>query len=564
MNLTLELQRIIADPAVAASVTQLVEKLLAESRVQVERQATELHAAKTKIDALVLELAHLRRMRFGVRSETLGAEVRDLFQETLESDIAAAKRELEESQGEAGEQAKPPRTPRERAGRQPLPAHLPRIEHRHEPESCTCGQCGKDLVLIGEDVSEQLDVEPAKFFVHRHIRPQYACRACETVTAAPIPPAVIDGGMAAVGLLAWVIVGKYLDHLPLYRLEGIAARDGVTLSRSTLAEWVGRMGVTLAPLAERLAELLRKRNVLHADETPVRQLDPGSGKTHRAYLWAYRSNDLDTGPPIVVFDYQTSRSGAHARNFLNGWQGSLMVDDFGGYKALFSAGIVELGCMAHARRKFFDLNQAQPNAIAQEALARIGVLYDIERRGRELSIKERAARREAEAVPLLRALHDWLKASRMTVANGGGTAKAIDYSLKRWAALSHYATDGALPIGRVEMWRGDRRLGLSVAAPFVWRCPSSCTVVPFPHPAHRTGRADFPHPALFQNIKPSHSKGRRRVATGVSVPAFRKGTGRSIGGTPFPACRAVASTRFADVAPYSHRSAGRFASQALG
>ena len=269
-------------------------------------------------------------------------------------------------------------------GRQALPAHLPRIEHRHEPESCACGQCGQDLVLIGEDVSEQLDIEPARFFVHRHIRPQYACRACATVTAAPIPPAVIDGGLAAVGLLAWVVVGKYLDHLPLYRLEGIAARAGVTLARSTLADWVGRLGVSLNPLAERLAELLRQRAVLHADETPVRQLDPGSGKTHRAYLWAYRSNVFDTGPPIVVFDYQTSRSGSHARHFLDTWRGSLMVDDFSGYKGLFADGVTELACMAHARRKFFDLNEAQANPIAQEALVRIAALYEIERCGRDL------------------------------------------------------------------------------------------------------------------------------------------------------------------------------------
>jgi transposase len=178
------------------------------------------------------------------------------------------------------------------AGRQALPDHLPCIEYRHEPESCTCGQCGNTLVKIGEDVTEQLDVEPAQFFVHRHIRPQYACRACETVTAAPIPPAVIEGGMAAVGLLSWVMISKYLDHLPLYRLEQIAARDGVTLSRSTLADWVGRLGVALEPLANRLAWHLLQRDCLHADETPVPQLDPGNGKTKKAYLWAYRSNDL--------------------------------------------------------------------------------------------------------------------------------------------------------------------------------------------------------------------------------------------------------------------------------
>lgn len=450
MELHAELERIIADSAVADGAAQTLRQLLGDAQrhaaEQIARRDTELHAARTKIQALTLELAHLRRMRFGVKSEVLSAEIRDLFQETLASDVAAAEAELAKQQAEAGNAEVPPRPRRERGGRQALPDHLPRIEHRHEPESCACGKCGKELVLIGEDVSEQLDVEPSTFFVHRHIRPQYACRACETVTAAPIPPTVIDGGMAAVGLLAWVIVGKYLDHLPLYRLERMAARDGVTLARSTLAEWVGRIGVALQPLADRLTALLLERPILHADETPVQQLDPGNGKTKRAYLWAYMSNVLETGPPIVVFDYQTSRSGAHARNFLADWTGSLMVDDFGGYKALFSEDVTELGCFAHARRKYFDLNEAQANPIAQEALLRIAALYAIEARGRGLSVEARADLRQNEAKPLLVSMHEWLKATRMTVANGGGTAKAIDYSLKRWPTLSRYAEDGALPI----------------------------------------------------------------------------------------------------------------------
>ena len=448
MDLDAELDRMIADAVVTDTTATAIRKLLADAQShaaeQIARRDTELHSAKAKIQALALELAHLRRMRFGVRSEALSGEIRDLFQETLATDVAAAEAELAKRQAEASSDA--PRPKRERAGRQPLPAHLPRIEHRHEPDTCTCGQCGKDLVLIGEDISEQLDVEPAKFFVHRHIRPQYACRACETVTAAPIPPAVIDGGMAATGLLAWVIIGKYLDHLPLYRLERIAARDGVALSRSTLAEWVGRIGVTLQPLADRLTALLLERPVLHADETPVQQLDPGNGKTKRAYLWAYMSNVLETGPPIVVFDYQTSRSGAHARNFLADWQGTLMVDDFGGYKAIFGQGVTELGCFAHARRKFFDLNEAQANPIAQEALRRIAALYEIEARGRGMSIVQRADLRQREALPLLTSMHDWLKATRLTVANGGGTAKAMDYSLKRWSALARYADTGHLPV----------------------------------------------------------------------------------------------------------------------
>ena len=248
------------------------------------------------------------------------------------------------------------------------------------------------------------------------------------------------------GLYVWVLVGKYLDHLPLYRLEQIAARDQVMLSRSTMAQWVGRIGVALQPLSDRLTELLLERNVLHADETPVAQLDPGKGKTHRAYLWAYRSNVLQTGPPIMVFDYQMSRAGRHAQQFLAGWKGHLMVDDFSGYKALFTEAVTELGCVAHARRKFFDLTVAQANPIALEALNRIAALYVIEVRGRDMTVEARTQWRQAQAQPLLDSMHTWLRQTRVMVANGGGLAKAIDYSLKRWAALSRYATDGRFPI----------------------------------------------------------------------------------------------------------------------
>jgi transposase len=451
MDLHAELARLNAAPELPEWITGTVQKLIDQAQkdaAESVRRDTELHAANTKIQALTLELMHLRRMRYGARSEAFSAEEGDLFQDTLASDVAAAEAELARKQAEAAETSTPqaPRPPRPRAGRQPLPDHLPRIEHHHEPESCTCGKCGSELVKIGEDISEQLDVEPAKFFVHRHIRPQYACRPCETVSAAPIPPAVIDGGMAAIGLYVWVIISKYLDHLPLYRLEQIAARDRVILSRTTMAEWVGRIGVALQPLADRLAMLLLERKVLHADETPVQQLDPGRGKTKRAYLWAYRSNVLETGPPIVVFDYQGSRAGKHARNFLSGWEGHLMVDDYSGYKALFEQGVTELACMVHARRKFFDLNEAQASPIALEALRRIAALYALEAQGQDMTPEVRTALRQEQAQPLLQSMHDWLLRTRVTVANGGGTAKAIDYSLRRWAALSRYATGGNLPI----------------------------------------------------------------------------------------------------------------------
>jgi transposase len=408
----------------------------------IRAQDSTLRSQEIKIQALIQEVAYLRRMRYGVKNEAMSPEQRSLFEDDVIQDIAAVEAELE--------LPATPAKPRSRAGRQALPEHLKRIDVRHEPDSCTCAACQSDLVKIGEDISEQLDIEPARFFVIRHIRPQYACRHCETITAAPVAPAVIDGSLAAPGLLTWVATSKYLDHLPLYRLEQIAARQQVNLSRSTMSEWIGRMGFALQPLADRLMEMLKQRQVLHADETPVKQLDPGAGKTKRAYLWSYRSNDLDEGPPIVVFDYQCSRAGQHARDFLQGWQGSLMVDDYGGYKKLFAAdaqfAVTELGCWAHARRKFFDLQVSGTHSSAEEALRRIGKLYAVEEQAREMDHAARAEYRRQNSLPILSDMHEWLIRLRIATADGSGLARAIDYSLNRWPSLIRYAQTGNLPI----------------------------------------------------------------------------------------------------------------------
>ena len=178
----------------------------------------------------------------------------------------------------------------------------------------------------------------------------------------------------------------------------------------------------------------------------MRQLDPGSGKTRHAYLWAYRSNVLDDGPPVVVFDYQTSRAGAHARTFLQDWRGHLMVDDYVGYKALFTAGPIELACLAHIRRKFFDVHAASGSPVAEEALRRIAQLYAIEQQASGITPAQRLEMREQHAIPALAAMHAWLLASQRSVAAGSGTAKAIEHALKRWPALQRYAGSGSLPI----------------------------------------------------------------------------------------------------------------------
>ena len=425
-----------------AEEAQSFRNLLATTQSTLEVTQSSLNAAELKIQALTLELAHHRRIRFGVKNESLTAEQLSLFEENWSEDEGEIQSAIEPLQ--SADDKKPAKRPR--AGRQALPDHLPREIHVHEPASCQCGQCGADMVKVGEDVTEQLDVIPAQFFVHKHIYPKYACRGCETITSEPRESSVIEGGMAAPGLLTWVMISKYADHLPLYRLEQIAARAEVPLARSTLANWVGRTGFALQPLANRLAELLRQRHVIHADETPVAQLDPGAGKTKRAYLWTWRSNDLDTGPPIVVFDYQTSRAGKHADSFLGNWRGHLMVDDYSGYKHLFTGqGITELACWAHARRKFFELHAANQSPIAETALRYIAKLYALESDAKEANTEIRQdLRRQSHAI--LVEFHDWMTTTRQKVAPGSGTAKAMDYTLKRWPALIRYAETGHLPI----------------------------------------------------------------------------------------------------------------------
>ena len=444
-----ELDQLNLDPATKTQVAAMIQALLDQK----ENDAKIIQAKDIKIEALTHEVAYYRRIRFSKKNEALAPLQRDVFEETWNTDICAIEAEIEQLKSDQPCETVG-RPKRFRAGRQPLPDHLPRIEVRHEPENCTCSKCGNsNLVKIGEDITEQLHIEPAKFSVIRHIRPQYACRPCETIIAEPVSPAVIDGGMATIALLVWVIISKYLDHLPLYRLEQIAARDHLILSRSTLAEWVGHVGVALQPLVDRLTWHLLQGNTLHADETPVPQLDPGSGKTRKAYLWAYRSNDLagDLTPRIIVFDYRKGRSGEFARQFLGNWTGHLMVDDYGGYKALFAKNdlgkfCIELACLTHARRKFFDLHQANQSPMAWQALQRIAALYAIEAEGKSMSIEERQRLRAEKSLPHLESFHQWLIQTRLVTADGSAAAKALDYILKRWPAFVRYANTGHLPI----------------------------------------------------------------------------------------------------------------------
>ncbi|MCP5347233.1 MAG: IS66 family transposase [Pseudomonadales bacterium] len=269
---------------------------------------------------LTHEMALLKRHRFGKHSEQLNVLQRTLLEDIVDADVGGIEAELEAAQADSLSQSRPKQQPK----RVPLPPELPRRLIEHEPDNTHC-QCGCQLQRIGEDISEKLDYTPGEFTVERHVRGKWVCKDCETLVQAPVPAHVIDKGLPTTGLLAQVLVAKYADHLPLYRQEWIFERAGLGIPRSTLAEWVGRCGVALQPLADALRETILSHPVVHADETPVPMLSPGKKKTHRAYIWAYCTTPY-AQTRAVVYDFAPSRAGEHARTFLGDWQGKLVCE----------------------------------------------------------------------------------------------------------------------------------------------------------------------------------------------------------------------------------------------
>ncbi len=419
-------------------IQQKVATLAAKDQIIAARDEA-IQRYRIREEKLSHEMALLRRHRFGKQSESLDSQQLSMLEDLVDADIAAIETELEKIAVRPNTE-----TSKQPPKRQTLPQQLPRTVIRHEPDSTVC-RCGCQMLRIGEDISEKLDYQPGTFSVEQHVRGKWACRQCETLVQAPVPAHVIDKGIPTTGLLAQVLVSKYADHLPLYRQEQIFARAGLHLPRSTLAGWIGRCGVELQPLIDALRAELLTHTVLHADETPVAMLAPGKKQTHRAYVWAYATTRF---APVqgVVYEFRPTRSGKEVRDFLADWQGKLVCDDFSGYKASFTQGVIEIGCMAHARRKFHELHVANQSQIAQQALQYIQQLYEVERAAAELTEQDRVKLRQMHAKPILDQFHQWLLAQRRLVTNGTATAKAIDYSLKRWAALIRYLEDGKIPI----------------------------------------------------------------------------------------------------------------------
>lgn len=293
--------------------------LIAQLQQQVQSQAREIAWRDAKLDKLNFELARLKRWKFGAKTEAMTAQQRALFQDTLAEDEASLQAQLAELQRGLPETPKTPKAPPRQPRRQALPEHLERVEHRHEPDSTTCPNtdCAQPMQRIGEDVSEKLDIIPAKFFVHRHIYGKWACRCCQTLQQAPADPDVVDGGIPASGLVAHTLISRFVDHLPYYRQEPINARSGVHTPRSTLASWGGAGGAKLEPLGEAQRRFVLSCPVLHADETPVPMLDPGAGKTKKAYIWAW-ARSLHDPHPGVIYEFCLGRGAQYPVAFLAG------------------------------------------------------------------------------------------------------------------------------------------------------------------------------------------------------------------------------------------------------
>lgn len=345
-----------------------------------------------------------------------------------------------------------------------LPAHLPREPQVHRPDAtsahhdaqgqpCGCGQCGGRLREIGRDVSEQLEYVPGRFKVVRHVRPKLACVRCQRVFQAAAPGRPIARGLPGPALLAHVMVGKYCDHQPLYRLSGIFVRDGVELDRSTLAGWVDKGDALIDPLVAAVRRHVMATDKIHGDDTPVKVLAPGTGKTRTGRLWVYVRDDRpagDTSPRAAWFAYSPDRGGEHPQEHLRGFRGALQADAYAGWPRLYATGhVLEVACWAHARRPWWDLflsSKRDPGSLAAQALERIRSLYAIEDEIRGQPPDVRRALRQARAGPLLKAMRTWLEELLPRVSTKSEIAQAIGYSLTRWTALTRYVGDGRLEI----------------------------------------------------------------------------------------------------------------------
>lgn len=431
---------------------------------ELAEQTRRLQGRDTLIETLKAQLASLRRSRFGVSSEKIDRAIEqlELALEEIEASASEGGARVPVGEGEAL---------RSKPSRQPLPEHLPRHDVVHELADCACPACGgRDFLKAGSTISEVLDYVPASFRVVRNHQHRFVCKGCDTTITAKMPTPPIDRGKPGPGLIAHVLVSKYCDHLPLYRQSGIYAREGVDLARSTMADWVGKANGLLTPLIGALRDHVFAADRLHGDDTPVPVLEPGKGSTRTGRLWTYLRDGrpwADLAPPAVCYVYSPDRKGEHPRGHLATFRGVLHADGYAGFRELYEPRkhgepplIREAACMAHVRRKFFDLTVAGPAPVAQEALQHIGALYDIEATIRGAPPDRRREVRQQEIRPRFEAWRLWLDGMLKQLPRKSGTAEAIRYAITRWEALGRFIDDGTIEIDNNAAERSIRPIAL--------------------------------------------------------------------------------------------------------
>lgn len=443
---SLDLKALPAEVRTAVLAAQEQISALTESNASIATQNAELEAVNARLEHMVRELNHLL---YGPKSERFTEDERQLAFEDLE--VATAEAQVQSDTIEMSTPRKKRRPPQRNLGH--LPDHLERIEQVIEPDSitCPCG-CG-EMVKIGEDRSERLDIVPAQFRVLVTVRPKYACPNKDGgVAQAPAPIHLIEGGLPTEAFMAYVGVCKYGDHSPLYRQTQIYARSGLNLDRATLASWMGKMSFHLAPVVDHLLKELKRSDKLFMDETRCPVLDPGRGRTKTSYLWAIARDERPfggTAPPGVVFCYADGRGGQHATDFLTGFSGTLQVDGYTGYNALTKparkGGAVTLAyCWAHARRKLKEVHDRDGSPIAAEGLKRIKAFYKIEKDIRGKSGAERRAVRQARTAPLMADFEDWLRTVRARISRKSRLGEKLAYISKHMEGLKLFLDDGAI------------------------------------------------------------------------------------------------------------------------
>jgi len=430
----------------------------------------ELYAKTLHIEKLKAQLATLRRARFGQSSEKLDRQI-DLLELVIGDleEAEAANEARQEAAAATPGQASPSRS--SRAGnRRPLPEHLPREIVAHAGV-CACPACGsRRLRKIGDDEREVLEYVPSHFKVVVHVRPKLSCRDCETITQPPMPSLPIERGRPGPGLIAHVLVSKYCDHLPLNRQSDIYGREGVSLDRSTLADWVGRAAWLLEPVATRIGDYARAGPTIHADDTPIPVQDPGRGRTKSGRLWVVVRDERSWGspnPPAAYYRYSPDRKGEHAQSLLAAVSGFLHADAYAGFDKLYEPDpktgrprLEPVACWAHARRELFDEHAKTKSPIARQALEKIGAIFAVERGINGQSAETRRSVRQAQSLPLLADLKAYLEASLGRISRKSDLAKAIRYSLSRWEALCRFTEDGRLEMTNNAAERAIRPLTL--------------------------------------------------------------------------------------------------------